>query len=339
MLLGSLQVLVHVALCAASVLPETMRAVRKTGIKGCGPPDFACVQVQSVTTPEPGLGEVLIKVAASSLNPDELRILEQPAVHYTLGLDVSGIVVALGAGCSSRLAIGDRVYATGIGWGMGEFAVRPEFMCGIVPGSVDLVAAGTMPTVAMTVYGALRNAGAPWKTNVTVLITAGSGGTGYVAVQLAKAMGAGFVVSAASAAHLAFVRSLGADLVVDYRAQSVFDVVSDRSVDVVLSNHADNTSAVRSMQKLRAGGVYVTLDGDMLPSGTSPPTDVRLVDYDLFAPAEAVRCLAYLDAIAAFLANHTVRALVQDTFSFAAIRDALRTMAAGDVASKLAVVP
>lgn len=319
----------------------TMRAVRKTGILGCKAPDFGCVTVDNATdAPTPGFGEVLIKVASSGINPDEISILALPAVHYTLGIDVAGEVVALGPGCSERIRVGDRVFATGIAGGMAEYAVRPEFLCGRLADSVDLTAAGTLPTVAMTSYGALHSAGAPWtQPNMTVLVTAGAGGTGYTAIQLAKALGAARVVTAASADHLPFLRSLlgPADLVVDYHTTDVFDAVPDRSVHVVLSNHKSNSSAARAMSKLTSpGGVYVTLDGD---TTTHVPHGVRQVAYDLFDPSEAVQATKYIEAVASHLADGSLRAAVEQTFGFADIRDALELMARGHVASKLAVVP
>lgn len=80
------------------------------------------------------------------------------------------------------------------------------------------------------------------------------------------------------------MRSLWADVVVDYLKGSVYDAVADCSVDVVISNHKSNSTAVRAMLKLKSpGGVYVTLDGDT--AAASLPPGVRQVDCDLFDPA------------------------------------------------------
>ena len=107
--------------------PATMRAVQKTGIRGCQAPEFSCVSVINDTkTPSPGLGEVLIKVSSTGVNPDELSILGIPALHYTLGIDVAGVVVAVGPGTSQRIKIGDSVWTTGTRGGMAEYAIRLE---------------------------------------------------------------------------------------------------------------------------------------------------------------------------------------------------------------------
>jgi len=332
-------ILLLAMLSVSTARAATMRAVRKTS-SSCKPPSFECVVVSNSTTVPPILlgAEVLIKVAGSGLNPDEITILELPAVGYTLGIDVAGVVIALGPHADTRLKVGDRVWATGIKGGMAEFAVRPAANCGIVPAEVDLAAAGTLPTVAMTSYGALQSAGAPWSSGPTVLITAGTGGTGYMAVQLAKALGASKVVTAATGPGIAFARSLGADVVVDYRDGSVYDAVTNHSVDVVISNHKSNSTAARAMAKLKSpGGIYVTLDGD---TAASPlPPGVKQVDYDLFDPKEVLRFVEYLDAIAKLLVSGRVQAHVQQTYKFDEIRAALTIEAAGDVLSKLAVVP
>ena len=328
---------------ASAALPKTMRAVRKAGFEGCGPPDFRCVAVDNVTVPAPGLGQVLIRTAGTSVNPDEISILSIPLVHYTLGIDVAGTIASVGPGVT-RFSVGDRVWSAGIRGGMAEFTTRPALTCGQVPAGIDLVAAATLPTVAMTSFGALRSAAAPWNatSNVTVLITAGTGGTGYMAVQLAKALGAARVVTAATGPGISFARSLGADVVIDYLKGSVFDAVADGSVDVVLSNHKSNTSALRAMAKLksgaRGGSVYVTLDGDMAP-GSDVPAGVRQVEYDLFHPSEAARCVLYLDQLAAMLANGTITAHVQQVYGYKEAVEALRVEAQGRVLTKLSVVP
>ena len=327
-------------LCNALLALGAMRAVRKTS-SSCKPPSFECVVLSNSTNvPVVGRGEVLLKVAGSGLNPDEITILELPAVGYTIGIDVAGTVVALGPGTEARgrLQVGDRVWAAGIKGGMAEFAVRPAANCGILPHEVSFAGAGTLPTVAMTAYGALRSAGAPWSSAPTVLITAGTGGTGYMAVQLAKALGASKVVTAATGAGVAFARSLGADVVVDYLEGSVYDAAANHSVDVVISNHKSNSTAARAMLKLKSpGGVYVTLDGDT--AATPLPPGVKQVDYDLFDPVEALRFVEYLDAIAAMLVAGKEQVHVQQTYGFSEVREALAVEAAGRVLSKLEVVP
>ena len=107
-------------------------------------------------------------------------------------------------------------------------------------GPVALADMGTLPTVAGTSYGALRNAGAPWSAaaNVTVLVTSGSGGTGTMAVQMAMALGAARVITAASPSHNDALYHLGASRIIDYHGvRTAYDALADASVDVIWDNY------------------------------------------------------------------------------------------------------
>lgn len=319
-------------------VPETSLSVRKTGLKGCGPPDFECVKVMNRTTPKPKRGEVLIKVSGSSMNPDEVSILKIPLVQYSPGLDVSGTVAALGQGVTS-LKVGDRVWTMFATGGMAEYTTRLAALTGIVPDGLDLGKVGTLPTVAMTTLGALQSAGAPWSkgSNVTVLITAGTGGTGYVAVQLAKALGAACVVTAASPENLDFARSLGADTVVNYHNESVFDAVANGSVDVVFNNHGSDGNGDRAMPKLRpSGGIFVTIAGGM---AKNPPAGIKQIDYSLWDPREMLSFRQKLDTLAGFLSDSKMRVDIQETFDLEHAKDAFTLMASGHIRSKISVLP
>lgn len=329
-----------VLLCCVSAdfgAPTTSLSVRKTGALGCGPPHFRCVAVQNRTTPKPKPGEVLIKVAASSLNPDEIAILKIPAMHYTPGLDVSGTVVEVGLGVTS-LKVGDRVWTMFATGGMAEYTAHFADLTGIVPPDLDLVDVGTLPTVGMTVLGALESAGAPWAgQNTSVLMTACTGGTGYVAVQLAKALGASRVVCAASGTGLELARSLGADVVVDYHESSVFEAVADGSVDVVLNNHNEQGNADKSMEKLKSpGGVYVSLAG---PLARHPPVGVEQIHYSLATPTEMASFVPKLDLLAGLIKDGRLRVMVDAYYDFDHVKEAFGVAAQGHVKTKIAVVP
>lgn len=326
------------SVAANSEVPQTSLSVRKTGLLGCGPPNFRCLEVVNRTTPKPKPGEVIIKVAASSLNPDEITILKIPAVHYTPGIDVSGTVVDLGVGVTS-LKVGDRVWTMFATGGMSEYTAHFAELTGVVPPELDLVDVGTLPTVGMTVLGALESAGAPWDAgrNVSVLMTSCTGGTGYVAVQLAKALGASRVICATSSTNLDFARSLGADVVVDYHESSVFDAVADGSVDVVLNNHDAPGNADKSMAKFRVpGGVYVTVVG---ASAKNPREGVEQIHYSLATPKEMASFVPKLDMLAGFLKDGRLRVIVDEYYDFDHVKEAFSAEAQGHVKTKIAVVP
>lgn len=272
-------------------------------------------------------------MAGSSLNPDEVSLLKTPIVHYTPGFDVSGTVVALGWGVTS-LSVGDRVWTSAVTGGMSEYTARLAALTAVVPPELDLIDAGTLPTVGMTVIGAFESAGAPWDAtrNISVLITAGTGGVGYAAVQLAKALGASRVICAAGGAGVDLARSLGADVVVDYHNSSVFDAVDDGSVDVVLDNHEAPGNADKSMEKLKApGGVYVSLSG---PLAENPPAGVEQVSYFMLPPF-----VPKLDKLAGFVKDGSFRIMIEKYYDFDHIKDAFTVSGKGHVKTKIAVVP
>eukprot|EP00966_Prymnesium_polylepis_P013063 301171-Prymnesium_polylepis.1 len=131
-----------------------------------------------------------------------------------------------------------------------------------------------MPKVALTSYKAFRwYTGAPdaarWtRADATVLILGGSGGTGSMGIQLAKAFGAAKVITTTSSANFAYCRSLGADELIDYHSSNWWNesVVPDASVDVVYDTVGEEGTGARAIRKLRGGGAYVTITGALAPS-------------------------------------------------------------------------
>ena len=119
-----------------------------------------------------------------------------------------------------------------------------------------------MPCVAVTSLQCLQATGAPWanRTNVTVVITSGQGGTGFIGIQLAKLLSATNVYTAASGAGIPFVESLGANLVVDFTKQNIFDSLPDDSVDIVYDNYGAPGTADKAMHAIRIGGVFLVMD-------------------------------------------------------------------------------
>lgn len=148
---------------------------------------------------------------------------------------------------------------------MAQFAVLSEAQTSLKPTSLNMTEAGTIPLVGLTALEMFIKTGAPWtdRTNVTVAITSGSGGTGFMSVQLAKkAYKASYVVTAASGdENIAWMKQLGADKVVDYKQQELFDALPDNSVDIVIDNYGAKGTADKAMHAIRPGGVYLVLPG------------------------------------------------------------------------------
>ncbi|WP_280251197.1 NADP-dependent oxidoreductase [Nocardia abscessus] len=189
------------------------------------------LEVAEVDRPRPGPGEVLVRVAATSVNAADWKVraglvgkLGDPPL--TLGLDVSGVVDELGPGVD-RFAVGDPVYGMVFGGANAEYVVAQAHTLAPKPRNVDLVQAAALPTAALTAWQALAALGAGQR----VLVHAAAGGVGHLAVQIAKHRGA-FVIGTARAVNHGYLRGLGADEVIDYTAVDFGSVARD--VDIVL---------------------------------------------------------------------------------------------------------
>ncbi|MEV5348736.1 quinone oxidoreductase family protein [Streptomyces achromogenes] len=170
--------------------------------------------LEEVPVPEPGPGELLVRCAAVGLTLPMVRKVAEAAEPVPLGGEVAGEVVAAGPGVS-RFRTGDRVTGLCFGHGYADFAVVREAMAAPVPEGAGFVTAIALVRSGLVAYGALEAARlAPGE---SVLVTAAASGVGHLAVQLARARGAGRVVGAVSSAAKAdFVRSLGVDDCVRY---------------------------------------------------------------------------------------------------------------------------
>ncbi|WP_455908384.1 NADP-dependent oxidoreductase [Streptomyces erythrochromogenes] len=226
---------------------------------------------REIERPEPGLGEVLVRVHAAGVNPVDWKTRasggliawgETPIV----GWDVSGTVEAVGPGVT-LYAPGDEVYGMPLfprqAGGYAEYVVAPARHFARKPGSLDHVQAAALPLAALTAWQALVDT-AGVTAGQRVLVHAAAGGVGHLAVQIAKARGA-YVIGTASAAKHDVLRRLGADELIDYRSVDFAEAVSD--VDVVLDALGGDT-AERSLKVLRPGGHLVSLPGpDSVPAG------------------------------------------------------------------------
>ncbi|WP_030826561.1 zinc-binding dehydrogenase [Streptomyces virginiae] len=226
---------------------------------------------REIERPEPGLGEVLVRVHAAGVNPVDWKTRASGALIAwgetpIVGWDVSGTVEAVGPGVT-LYAPGDEVYGMPHfprqAGGYAEYVVAPARHFARKPASLDHVQAAALPLAALTAWQALVDT-AGITAGQRVLVHAAAGGVGHLAVQIAKARGA-YVIGTASAAKHDVLRELGADELIDYRSVDFAEAVSD--VDVVLDALGGET-AERSLKVLRSGGHLVSLPGpDSVPAG------------------------------------------------------------------------
>lgn len=243
-----------------------MRAAR---IHRYGPPEV--FQIEDVPDPEPGPRDVLVEVHASSVNPVDYKIRsggQRAIIHYrlpwTLGLDFSGVVAAVGRKVK-RLQVGDEVYGSPTHRRQGCYAERvlvDERAVAIKPRNLSHREAASIPLVGLTAWDALVVKGR-LRRGQRALIHAGSGGVGTFAIQLAKDLGA-HVATTCSARNEELVRSLGADEVIDYRERRFDEELRD--YDFVLDALGGETRE-RSFRVLRRGGRLATMIGGV-PAAT-----------------------------------------------------------------------
>lgn len=229
-----------------------------------GMPDV--LRTVDLPTPSPGDKQVLVRVAATSLNlsdwetlrgsPAYSRIggLRTPA-RRTLGSDIAGWVEAVGAGVT-RFRPGDEVYGDNLGLkgGFAEYAIAPESVLAPKPAALSFEEASTIPQAGVIAWQGTAGA-APGK---RMLINGAGGGSGAFAIQLAKRLGA-HVTGVDNAAKLDFMRSVGADDVIDYRSD---DFTRTGPYDQILDLVA-HRSVFAYRRALAPGGRYHCVGGDV----------------------------------------------------------------------------
>ncbi|MFC0038787.1 NADP-dependent oxidoreductase [Actinomadura rayongensis] len=245
----------------------TMRAVVQDRPGG---PDV--LRIADVPRPAPLPTEILVRVHAAGVNPADWKTRERGVFPtgerppFTPGWDVSGVVEEVGAGVT-LFRPGDEVFGMPRfphpAGAYAEYVTAPARHFAPRPAPLDHVRAAAVPLVGLTAWQALVDT-ADVRPGQRVLVHAAAGGVGHVAVQIAKARGA-HVLGTARAAKHAYLRSLGADELIDYTTE---DVAAAGPVDVVL-DALGGDSWTRSLALLRPGGTLVSL----LPPGPGWPAD------------------------------------------------------------------
>ncbi|MDT3401320.1 zinc-dependent alcohol dehydrogenase family protein [Mucilaginibacter terrae] len=227
-------------------------------------------EIVEVPTPKPGVDEVLVKVMATSVNPLDFQVrrgdyrneLQLPVIT---GHDVSGVITEVGPGVKN-FKIGDEVYYTPeIFYGNGSYAeyhVAKETIIGRKPKNVSHLEAATFPLAAGTAWEMLFTR-AQLKTDQTILIHGGAGGVGIPTIQLAKSIGA-IVYTTARTVHHEFLKSLGADHVIDYEREDYIDAIlkltANKGVDVVIDTIGGNTLSDSGKILAQMGHVVTLVD-------------------------------------------------------------------------------
>jgi NADPH:quinone reductase-like Zn-dependent oxidoreductase len=306
-----------------------MSKVRKMRIHDFG--GAKALRADDVEYSQPDALQILVTVKAASVNPVDFKISsgKYPAVKddrlpYTLGRDVSGIVEKSGAQ-ATKFSVGDEILGMIdiTGGGYAEKAVLNQSSVTRKPSNIDFVHAAAIPLAGLTAWQGLFRYGS-LKAGQSVLIHGGSGGVGHFAVQFAKAEGAR-VLTTVSSGNVEFARSLGADVVIDYKTQRFEEHASD--LDMVF-DLIDGDTRKRSWGLLKRGGTLVT-------TLTEPSQEI--------AQQYGVKALRYtvepdgsdLADIAGLVASGQVKVHVAKTYPLADASEALTSVEQGGTVGKV----
>jgi alcohol dehydrogenase len=317
-----------------------------------------CVRAGEMPEPELREDDVLVQIHAAGVNQldskirnGEFKVILRYRLPLILGHDVAGVVVRVGSRVR-RFKPGDEVYARAADGRIGafaEFIALKEDDAAIKPKALTMEEAASIPLVGLTAWQALIER-ANLKRGQKVLIHAGSGGVGTFAIQLAKHVGA-TVATTTSTANVDLVRSLGADIAIDYKKEDFAHVVRD--YDVVL-NSLDKVTLEKSLRVLKPGGQLISISGPpdaafarsigaswvlrmmmgVLSYGIRSKAKRRQAHYSfLFMRANGDQ----LSKITSLIDDGIIRPVVDRVFPFASTKEAMAYVEAGRAQGKVVV--
>ena len=303
-------------------------------INGYGDPSV--VQINEVDTPTPGAGQVLVEVHAASLNPFDTSMragymkdaipLEFPS---TLGGDIAGVVTELGEGVDT-FAVGDKVYGqanvvAGNSGAFAEYAATKAGQIAKAPENLDYQQAAAVPLVGVSALQALTTH-INLQPGQKLFIHGGAGGIGTVAIQIAKHVGA-YVATTATGDNIDYVKTLGADEVIDYKSQDFAEVLKgyDAVFDTVGGDDFNKSLAV-----LKPGGIAVSM--------TTPADDASAAELGVTAMTQHTKVnTKALDELRQLLESGVVTPHVDQVFPLQEIQEAFEVREGGTVQGKVVI--
>lgn len=317
--------------------PEIPAQMRAVVFDGPGGPDV--LRTAAVATPAPVLSEVLVRVIAAGVNPIDAKtragagvagaIAQHPS---TLGFDFSGVVVQSPYE-AHPLPVGTEVFGMApfprSGGTYAEYVVVPTLSVARKPASLSHVESAGVPLAALTAWGLVVET-AHAHEGQRILIHAGSGGVGHLAVQLAAYFGA-HVTATGSAANLAWLRELGASVVIDYATTRFEDVVGDVDVVIDLIGNVHDDTGTRSIATLRPGGLYIPVATGSWPQYAEAAADagVRATSYRVIPDG------GVLATIARLLESGAIQVYVDRVFPLDDAAEAHRVLERGHTRGKI----
>ncbi len=299
-----------------------------------------------------GPGEILVAVAATAANRADLLQRQghyppPPGASEIIGLECSGTVAALGEGVRG-FDMGDEVCALLAGGGYATLVAVPAGQVMPLPDGIDLVTAAALPEVAATVWSNLMMV-AGLRAGDNLLVHGGAGGIGTFAIQLGHALGARVLTTGGTPEKLAFCRSLGADVTIDYHEQDFVEAVREATeghgADVVLDNMGASYLA-RNVDVLADGGRLVVIG---MQGGRKAELDLSALMRKRGAVIstalrgrptgeKATICAAVVEHVWPLVADGTIRPIIEQTIPLAEVATAHALMESGSHTGKIVLV-
>ena len=294
----------------------------------------AAIEISDVPQPALLADSVLIEVHAASVNPVDgivqagyLKEMMPINFPFTMGFDVSGVVVEVGDQVR-KFKIGDEVFSRPNGMQAGtiaEYAVIKEEELAIKPSNISHQEAASIPLVGLTAWQAMVTKGNLQK-GQKILIHAGSGGVGTLAIQMAKHLGAE-VATTTSAVNAEMVKNLGADVVIDYKTQKFEEELSD--YDLVFDMMGGEIME-KSFKILKKGGCLVSIKGED-SKGLAKQYGVRFEAFFMWPSGEMLSQLAQL------ISDGALKPVIDRTFLIDQVQEAYGYLQGGRAKGKIVI--
>jgi alcohol dehydrogenase len=295
--------------------------------------DPSVLRIVEIDKPPVGDGQVLVEVHAASLNPFDTSVragymkdMIPLNLPITLGGDIAGVIVEPG---TSNFKVGEKVYGqanavAGNSGAFAEYAATSASEIAAMPDGFDFKHAAALPLVSASARQALRQH-INLQSGDKIFIHGGAGGIGSVAIQLAKHLGA-YVASTANGANIEYVKSLGADEVIDYKNEDYAERLT--GYDAVFDTVGDNFP--RMYDVLRSGGTAVTMIAEV--------DEAKAAELDITAIRQSTHVTTeILDELRELAESGVIEPQIDQVFPLDQIKDAMKAREEGSVKGKIVI--
>lgn len=245
---------------------ETTKTMKAAILEKNGDPTTAeVISVKDdIPVPEPAKDQLLVKVGSAAINPVDWKLMrgDFPGQKSgTCGCDVCGVIEKIGPETETDLKVGDAIYADAFNTkgSFAEYVLVNVNVASKKPSNISVDEAASLPLAGLTALQGLVNQGNLVE-GQKVLIFGGTGGVGSLAIQMAKALGASEVYSTGS--QVETIKGFGADVVVNYKEESLMDALKGKDFDVVYDTIGGLEHWQVAQASLKKGGVFITIVGD-----------------------------------------------------------------------------